>query len=124
VLFDATKRFVLVWRFCHWKNKVNTSPVIAETDLTAKSRTEIRDLAKRKSLVPMGDPTDTDYPRKWKDPVTGKERLRLDRGHVDPLTGKPYSNPNAAIDHLHGYGADGVTRILVNGDPHIPTVGE
>ena len=35
------------------------------------------------------------------DPVTGKERLRLDPGHVDPNTGLPYNLPNARVDHVH-----------------------
>jgi RHS repeat-associated protein len=99
------------------------SPEISPSDLDGKTRSEIQDLADQKGLVPKGDPTSPDYPRKWSDPVTGDERLRLDRGHIDPSTGQPYDNPNAAVDHVHGYDPEG-NPISVNGDNHIPTIGE
>jgi RHS repeat-associated protein len=99
------------------------SPEITPEELTGKTRSEIRDLADEKGLVPKGDPASPDYPRKWSDPVTGEDRLRLDRGHVDPTTGQPYNNPNAAADHVHGYDTNG-DPITVNGDKHIPTTGE
>jgi len=98
------------------------SPEITPEELTGKTRTEIQDLAKEKGLLPKGDANSPDHPRKWSDPVTNKERLRLDRGHVDPKTGKPYNNPNAAGDHVHGYDKNG-KPIEVNGDKHIPTTG-
>ena len=99
------------------------SPEITGGDLTGKTRTQIRELADEKGLQPTGDKAHPDYPRKWEDPATGEERVRLDRGHTDPKTGKPYDNPNAAKDHVHGYTPDG-KKIKVNGDPHIPTTGE
>ncbi|MBV9564313.1 MAG: hypothetical protein JOY90_28310 [Bradyrhizobium sp.] len=100
-----------------------TSPSITPEELSGKTRTEIRDMANDKGLVPKGDTAHADYPRKWSDPVTGEPRLRLDRGHVDPTTGLPYNNPNAAVDHVHGYEVGG-NPIKVNGDKHIPTAGE
>jgi RHS repeat-associated protein len=99
-----------------------TSPEITAEELTGKTRSEIRDLANDKGLVPKGDTSHPDYPRKWSDPVTNEDRLRLDRGHVDETTGKPYDNPNAAADHVHGYTPKG-KPIKVNGDKHIPTTG-
>ncbi len=99
-----------------------TSPEITPEELTGKTRSEVRDLANEKGLVPKGDANSPDHPRKWADPATNKERLRLDRGHVDPTTGKPYNNPNAAGDHVHGYDPNG-NSIKVNGDKHIPTIG-
>ncbi len=96
---------------------------IAGEELAGKTRSEIRDLAGDKGLVAKGDTSHPDYPRKWSDPATNEERLRLDRGHVDQLTGKPFDNPNAAVDHVHGYDTGG-KPIKVNGDKHIPTTGE
>lgn len=103
-------------------NAAKGSQLTAE-ELAGKTRTEIRDLANQKGLKPTGDSVHPDFPRKWKDPVTGEDRLRLDRGHVDPQTGAPYSNPNAAVDHVHGYESGG-DKIKINGDPHIPTKGD
>jgi hypothetical protein len=76
-------------------------------------------------LVPFGqtDPADG-LVRKWKDPVTGSERL--DRGHIDKKTGLPYNEPRAAGDHCHLYGVWG-TKIgdpTAGGDFQFPTVGE
>jgi hypothetical protein len=96
---------------------------ITPAELTAKTWTQIRSLANQKGLIPRGDQTDPDYPRRWCDPVTNVQRLRLDRGHVDPGTGRPYNNPNAAANHVHGYEPDG-TPIEVDFDPHIPTIGD
>ena len=101
-----------------------SSPSLTAAELAGKTRSAIRRLAQKKGLTPAGDATSPDYPRKWVDPVTGEERIRLDRGHVDPQTGQPYNNPNAAVDHVHAYEPDGVTKIRLNGDPHIPTAGE
>jgi hypothetical protein len=122
------------WGFCVWahntgcasgssdSSKSKKSPTITGDELKGKTRAEIKDLAKKKGLEAAGDMASPDYPRKWKDPVTGKQRIRLDHGHIDPDTGKPYDNRNAAVDHVHGYEPDGVTKITVNGDPHIPTI--
>lgn len=99
------------------------SEEITPEELTDKTRSEIRELADEKGFIPDGDKSSPDYPRKWIDPAYGTERIRLDRGHVDPDTNKPYDNPNAAVDHVHAYEPDG-TRIEVNNDPHIPTKGE
>jgi hypothetical protein len=55
--------------------------------------------------------------------VTGEERLRLDRGPIDPSTGKPHNNPNAAVDHVHGYDPAG-KAMMANGDKHIPTTAK
>ena len=38
------------------------------------------------------------------DPATGKQRVRIDEGHIDKSTGKPYDDPRAAAPHVHGYG--------------------
>jgi hypothetical protein len=99
------------------------SPEITPDELAGKTRQQIRDMAKDKGLVPKGDPANPDYPRKWSDPLTNEDRLRLDRGHIDPKTGQPYDNPNAAGDHVHAYDPNG-DPIKVNGDKHVPTVGE
>lgn len=53
--------------------------------------------------------------------VTGKERIRIDPGHVDKTTGKPFDNPNAAQPHVHGYDPAGQKiRDPATGDPHFP----
>ena len=63
-------------------------------------------------------------PNKYLDPVTKKERWRIDPGHVDPETGKPYNNPNAAVPHVHGYPKEGPkggkVRNPTTNDPHFP----
>jgi hypothetical protein len=105
------------------KKAPRQSPEIAPEEIAGKTRSDIRGLAKQKGLEPAGDTTSPDYPRKWKDLVTGKERLRLDRGHIESKTGQPYDNPNAASDHVHAYDSNG-KKIKANGDPHIPTTGE
>src|SRR6185312_7489947 len=74
------------------------SPEITPDDLTGKSKDEIDQMAKDKGLV-----QDPKKPNKYNDPVTGKERLRIDPGHIDKDTGKPYDDPNAAVPHVHGY---------------------
>jgi hypothetical protein len=83
------------------------SPEILPEELAGQTRSQIRDLAADKGLVPKGDPLHPDYPRRWSDPATGEPRLRLDRGHVDSVTGQPYEKPNAAVDHVHAYDVDG-----------------
>ena len=74
-------------------------------------------------MKPVADKTHPDNPRKWNDPITNEGRMRLDRDHMDRKTGKPYSLPNAAADHVHAYNPGG-TPVTLNGDPHIPTTGE
>jgi RHS repeat-associated protein len=93
-----------------------TSPDITPGDLSGKSEQEIREMANDRGLKP-----DPNKPNKFRDPVTGKERVRIDPGHVDRKTGKPYDNPNAAKPHVHGYKPDG-TKVVdpKNKDPHFP----
>lgn len=87
-------------------------------DLIGKTAAEIQQLAKDRGLIPH--PT---KPNKWMDPVTGKERVRIDPGHIDKQTGLPYNDPKAAVPHHHGYGPDGKVKIVdpVDGNPHFPT---
>lgn len=94
------------------------SPQITPGDLKGKTPEEIRQLGGDLGLVPH--PT---RPDKWLDPVTGKERLRLDPGHTDKQTGKPYDDPKANVPHSHGYEPDGKTKIVDpdDGNPHFPT---
>jgi hypothetical protein len=101
------------------KGSGKKSPQITAGDLTGKTAAEIRALAKAKGLLPH--PT---RPDKWMDPVTGKERLRLDPGHVDKKTGLPYRDRKAAVPHDHGYEPDGIIKIVdpADGNPHFPTV--
>jgi RHS repeat-associated protein len=102
-----------------------TPPIITADEITDKTRTEIRDLAKDKGLVPVKNDSDG-QPTKWKCPCTGKERLRLNRGHIDKTTGRPYNDPKAAVDHAHGYDPTGNVKIVSpkDGNPHFPTKGE
>jgi RHS repeat-associated protein len=92
------------------------SPEISADELTGKSRGEIERLADEKGL--REDPT---RPGRYRDPETGEVRIRVDSGHIDQDTGKPYDNPNAARDHVHGYNPDG-TKIVdpKTKDPHFP----
>ena len=97
---------------------------IASSDLIGKSRTNIRDLATSKGLAPAGQNDAEGLPKKWKCPGTGKERLRLDRGHTDRGTGLPYSDKKAAVDHVHGYDVNGAKIVdPLDGNPHFPTIG-
>ena len=102
-----------------------TPPDITAADIANKTRTEIRALADQKGLIPVKADA-TGAPIKWKCPGTGKERLRLDRGHVDPKTGLPYNDPKAAVDHVHGYDSTGKVKVVSpeDGNPHFPTTGE
>lgn len=102
------------------------SPKITPEELMGKTRTEIRSLARQKGLLPTRRVDEIGQPRQWKDPVTEKERLRLDRGHVDKKTDQAFDDPNAAVDHAHGYESDGKTKIRnpEDNNPHFPTVGE
>lgn len=96
------------------KSDAPTSPTIVPGDLTGKTQEEIEQLAKDKGLVP-----DPKKPLKWRDPVTGKERLRIDPGHIDTKTGKPYDDPNAAGPHVHGYNGK-IPVVDPTGNPHFP----
>ncbi|MEC4723586.1 RHS repeat-associated core domain-containing protein, partial [Noviherbaspirillum sp. CPCC 100848] len=102
-----------------------TPPTITAPEITGKTRTEICDLAKQKGLIPKKNDA-TGAPIKWHCPCTGKERLRLDRGHIDAKTGLPYNDPKAAVDHVHGYDPTGKVKIVSpnDGNPHFPTKGE
>lgn len=103
---------------------LSCSPTISAAEITGKTKAEIRDLANKKGLIvnPNAQLAADGLPRKWKDPVTGKQRLRLDEGHIDKNTGLPYNNPNAAVPHVHAYEPDGVTKVVDSntGDPHFP----
>jgi RHS repeat-associated protein len=98
--------------------EANVSPEIRPADLQGKTPDELRQFATDKGLIPH--PT---KPDKFMDPVTGKERLRLDPGHVDKQTGLPYNDPKAAVPHAHGYGPDGTTKVRdpTDNNPHFPT---
>ena len=93
------------------------SPDITPDDLRGKSQGELEQQAKDKGLV-----QDQKRPNKWRDPVTGDERMRIDPGHVDPKTGQPYDNPRAARPHVHGYDPAGnkIRDPLAGNDPHFP----
>ncbi|MHC3822390.1 RHS repeat-associated core domain-containing protein [Pseudomonas sp. G3-19] len=104
---------------------LTTPPVITAADITDKTRTEIRDLARQKGLV-VAKSDASGEPIKWKCPSTNKQRLRLDRGHIDPVTKLPYNDPKAAVDHVHAYDSTGTVKVKspVDGNPHFPTTGE
>jgi len=97
---------------------MDSSPGISPADITDKTPEQLRELAASRALVPHAT-----KPDKFMDPFTGKERLRLDQGHIDKDTGLPYSDPRAAVPHAHGYGTDGKTKVRdpVDGNPHFPT---
>jgi hypothetical protein len=100
-------------------NHPPTSPAITPDELKGKTPEQLRELAKDKGLVPHAT-----KPDKFMDPVTGKERLRIDPGHIDKGTGKPYDDPKAAVPHVHGYEPDGKTKVVdpTDGNPHFPTL--
>jgi hypothetical protein len=92
------------------------SPEIKPEDLQGKTQAEIEQLAKDKGLV-----QDPNKPNKYRDPNTGKERLRIDPGHIDRYTGLPFDHPNAAQPHVHGYDLNGdKVRDPDTNDPHFP----
>jgi hypothetical protein len=97
------------------------SPSIEAIDLVGKTRTQIRRMAKERGLVPHAT-----KPDKWLDPVTGKERLRIDAGHIDKQTGLPYNDPKAASPHVHAYEPNGKTKIRdpFDNNPHFPVRSE
>ena len=90
---------------------------LGSDDLRGKSRDELEQLARDKGLV-----QDPKRPNKWRDPITGDERMRIDPGHVDPRTGLPYNNPRAAQPHVHGYDDNGskIRDPQAGNDPHFP----
>jgi RHS repeat-associated protein len=103
-----------------------TSPTITAADLTGRTPDEIRQMASDRGLVEFGATPG----RKWKDPVTGQERLRLDSGHIDADTGQPYNDSQARVPHVHGYDANGVPirnpavpdpNDATRGNKHFPT---
>lgn len=65
---------------------------------------------------------DPKKPNKWRDPETGDERIRIDPGHIDFKTGKPYDNPRAAEPHVHGYDKFGnkIRDPSAGNDPQFP----
>ncbi len=93
------------------------SSKITPDELRGKSEGDLAQLAKDKGLV-----QDPKKPNKWRDPETGKERMRIDPGHVDPKTNQPYDNPRAATPHVHGYDEAGskIRDPLADDDPHFP----
>lgn len=74
-------------------------------------------MAQDKGLV-----RDPKKPNKWRAPETGEERIRIDPGHIDKETGKPYDNPRAAQPHVHGYDKAGkkIGDPGARNDPHFP----
>lgn len=112
---------VAAWAYfqpaAHHNDQADGPPEVKPEDLKGKTAGQVRDTAKAIGLVP-----DPKKPDKFRDPKTGKERMRIDRGHVDPKTGKPFDNPNAAGPHAHGYEPDGKTPIRDpdTGDKHFP----
>ncbi len=115
---DAVLSMENSFKFVTVDGAANTSPLLTHPELAGKTADEIRALASEKGLSPHAT-----KPDKWMDPVTGKERLRIDLGHTDKKTGLPYNDPKAASPHHHGYESDGKTKIIDPSDqnPHIPT---
>ena len=91
------------------------SPEITHTDLTDKTKDEAIQFAKDKGLVQHEK-----YPPNWMDPVTEKERLRIDDAHIVKTTGKLHRG-TAGVPHLHGFTVDGEKIVNPNtGDTHFP----
>ena len=90
------------------------------SDLTGKTAAQIRSLAAGLGFLAFGIPDSQGNYRKFKDPATGQQRIRIDDGHVDPTTGQPYNDPNAAGPHAHGYDNQGNKIVDENGNPHFP----
>ncbi len=109
------------WSSTPSETEAQTCPVPSADDLRDKTPDEIRELADRNGYKP--DKWDSDNkPRRWKDPASGEERLRLDEGHKEK-DGTPYRDPRAAAPHVHGYDQNGkVTDPLTpDSNPHFPT---
>jgi hypothetical protein len=105
------------WRATH---DMTRGPLSA-THLTDRTPEEIRRLAGARGYEPHGLPDAEGNLRKFRDPVTKLPRLRIDQGHVDPVTGAPYNNPRAAVPHAHGYDDSGAPiRDPATGDKHFP----
>lgn len=90
-------------------------------DLICRTTAEIRGLAALHGFEGHGRPDVGGQYRKFRDPATGTERLRIDDGHIDRRTGRPYRDPRAAVPHVHGYYADGTPmRDPRTGNTHFP----
>lgn len=76
-------------------------------------------MAARMGLLP-----DPRRPDRFLDPLTLRERLRIDDRHIDPVTLQPYRNPRAAVPHVHAYPPNGPRAgkvlDLATGDAHFP----
>jgi hypothetical protein len=91
------------------------------TDLICRTPAEIRGLAALNGFEGHGKLDLGGQYRKFRDPYSGVERLRIDEGHIDRRTGRPYSDPRAAVPHVHGYYADGSPmRDPRTGNTHFP----
>lgn len=102
-----------------FEGDVLTGPTAS--DLWCRTPGEIRALAARYGLEGHGRPDAAGQYRKFRDPETDVERLRLDPGHVDRTTGRPYDDPRAAVPHVHGYSPSrGPVRDPATGNTHFP----
>jgi len=97
------------------------NPKITPEELTGKTPSEIRKMANDKGLKPFGDPN-INYPRKWNDPLSNKQRIRIDSAHYE--NGKSYDLPSAAKPHVHGYDETGKPIRDAFGDKHFPLASE
>lgn len=96
-------------------------PELAAADLICRTPAEIRTLAARHGLEGHGRPDPAGRYRKFRDPHTDLDRLRLDAGHVDATTGRPYKDPRAAMPHVHGYYPSGQPILdPATGNRHFP----
>jgi hypothetical protein len=94
---------------------------LSHGDLKDKTRADVGALADRMGLQPFGQMDEQGQPRKWKDPDSGQERLRIDQGHIDKTTHQPYNDPKAAVPHVHGYDQNGEKIVdPADGNPHFP----
>lgn len=121
-----TAAFAELFNDCAHDAANDSSPKITKDDLTNKTPDEVRKMAEEKGLKVFGDKDNPAYPyhRKWKDPVTNKERLRLDSGHTDE-EGNPIDHPTASQEHVHGYEPNGETPVRgLDGDRHFPLANE
>ena len=81
-------------------------------------------MANDKGFKPFGDASRSDYPRKWNDPVSNQERLRIDPAHYDK-SGKPYDLQEATgRSHVHGYDESGQSIRSASGNRHFPLASE
>ncbi|MGQ0466464.1 MAG: hypothetical protein ACT4QG_14215 [Sporichthyaceae bacterium] len=99
----------------------DSSAGLAAADLWCRTPGEIRVLAARYGLEGHGRPDVAGQYRKFRDPDTDVQRLRLDQGHVDRETGRPYDDPRARVPHVHGYTPAGdPIRDPATGNTHFP----